>query len=239
MKHAVSDLSNFIGTHVLSFQNPRVVCPPGTLTEQGRPNIIVATPRRSGTHVLIDLLLNNMPAYRTRPLYVDLDQCLKRTTSTDDLLTPITSRAGYIIKTHLPIGLDESVTTNGHVQRLIKDGIVLTVRRDRDAVIRSEMRWQDDQAETHADYEAAYDAFWRFWQDQDQIALDFKALFDPVRMGALMDDLAVRTRTATKVRFKPAPSPTGKTGIYANKALTRLLGRHAPLINTTIHTLKG
>ena len=55
-----SDLSNFIGRTVLPFTNPRVVAPPGTPGHHGRPNLIVATPMRSGTHILIDLILNNL-----------------------------------------------------------------------------------------------------------------------------------------------------------------------------------
>jgi hypothetical protein len=59
-----SDLTHYISTHLLPFTNPRVVCPPGTVTAQGRPNIIVATPMRSGTHILSDMILNNIPAYQ-------------------------------------------------------------------------------------------------------------------------------------------------------------------------------
>jgi hypothetical protein len=233
----MSGIANFIGTRVLSFQNPRVVCPPGTVTGNGRRNIIVATPRRSGTHVLIDLILNNMPEYRRRPLYVDLDQCLRRDGPGNDLMSHVRPGIGYVIKTHLPIYLDGAVTRDPRVLRLIEDAIVLTVRRDRDEVTRSMLRWEEPpQPASH--HEALYDDFWRFWEKVPQVSLSFPDLFDAAAMKALLKQLGSMTGTKNETVFRPAPSPRGQGGIYLAKAMTRVLGPHAPLINTTIHTLK-
>ena len=47
------DIANLIGRRLLPFTNPRVVSPPGHPKRHGRPNLIVATPMRSGTLRLV------------------------------------------------------------------------------------------------------------------------------------------------------------------------------------------
>ena len=50
---------------------PTVRCPPGLLrnSKNDLPNLVVATFPRCGTHLLIDLILNNFSLYRQNPLY--------------------------------------------------------------------------------------------------------------------------------------------------------------------------
>lgn len=240
MSFKPSDLTNLIGTHLLPFTNPRVVCPPGVISGQGRPNIIVATPMRSGTHILIDMILNNIPAYRNRPLYVDLDQCRKQGTPQNDLIGRIAPDAGYILKTHMPIGTDPDSPTDPRILDLFAAGVVLTVRRDRAEVCTSLARWHRLPEEAPLTrYEAQYDGFWAFWAPRKQISIDFADLFAPDRMIPVLDSLCARTGTTRATRFAGPSSEADKARIYTNKALTRLAGRHAPKIDTSIHTLKG
>lgn len=232
-------LANFIGSRLLSFQNPRVVCPPGSVHPRGRRNIIVATPRRSGTHILMDLIFNNIPTYRAHPLYVDLDQCFRRSVDGTDLMSQITADAGFILKTHLPIRHEARIMEDPQILRLIDEALVLTVRRDRDDVTRSMTRWQEMGAQEPAFYEALYDGFWDFWSGREDIEMGFRDLFDESAMQALMGRIAEETGTHARRSFSPAPGRNAQRSIYAHKALTRLLGRRAPVVNTTIHTLKG
>ena len=44
---------------------------------------------RSGTHLLIDLILNNFAALRTSPLYIDADRFLRESGSSKELLFQI------------------------------------------------------------------------------------------------------------------------------------------------------
>lgn len=233
-----SDLANFIGTHVLPFTNPRVVCPPGRIQTQGQLNIIVATPMRSGTHILIDLILNNLSKYRNRPLYIDLDQCIKQSRPGHDLLQDISLDAGYVIKTHMPLGTPAATPNDPHVLALIEAAQVLTIRRDKADVCRSLGRWHKlDAVAAEARYGPDYDHFWKFWDAQEQISIEFTDLFKPDRMKSLLGRLASSGKVRTS--FLAPPSDARKSEIYFNKMLTRLLGRHAPRIDTTIHTLKN
>lgn len=238
MPSRVSDLANFVGTHVLPFTNPRVVCPPGQVVARGKPNLIVATPMRSGTHILIDLILNNLPDYRNRPLYIDLDQCAKQSKPSHDLLAAIPLDAGYVIKTHMPLGTPAETPSDPRIQALIEHAQVVTIRRDRADVCRSLGRWHKiDEAAAEARYGPDYDQFWSFWEAREQISVEFKDLFKPDQMRPVLDKLAQSGRV--RASYMAPPSSARKSAIYTNKILTRLVGRHAPRIDTTIHTLKS
>ena len=193
---------------------------------------------RSGTHLLIDLLLNNIADYRLRPLYIDLDQCCKQTSTARDLLGEIEPDAGQIIKTHLPIGLHPSAREDPRVLEIIEAAVVVTVRRDRDEVLRSLARWSRTPEELDA-YALEYDMFWDFWAGRESVHLEFDALLDVTEASRTVTRLADLTGTRPRARLRLPPRPTRRQQIYLNKGLTRVLGRHAPHIDTTIHTLKS
>jgi hypothetical protein len=190
---------------------------------------------------MIDALLNNLPAYRRAPLYVDLDQFLNRAVRTDADFGALGPDAGYVVKTHFPLGLPDPAAHADTVARLAKDALVITVRRDPDAIRASLSRWsaQAPGAAALDRYLADLDdnlaAFWAEWQDRADIALTFDELFDPARMQDVLAQIAAATGTRAARRYRHAPPKRGIRRIYAQKALTRLAGRRAPRINTTIH----
>ena len=238
----MSKLANMIGSSVLPFNNPRVVCPPGRPGHYGRRNIIVATPMRSGTHLLIDMILNNIPAYRTRPLYIDLDQCLspRQLSGPDPFFGQIGPQSGHVLKTHLPVGVDPVAAADPAVAALIDAALILTIRRERVDIERSLKHWSETSAKgrspRHRDED--YDRFWQFWEGKAAIELRFADLFDPDAMIAALNRIAEATGTQPDPSFHgPAPA-SRKFAIFRNKALTRIAGRFAPRIDTTIHTLK-
>lgn len=231
-------LANFIGARLLPFTNPRVVCPPGQPTQQGRPNILVATPKRSGTHVLIDILLNNIPAYRNTPLYIDLDQCWKQGTDHNDLLGRISPDMGYVLKTHFPVGLPKSAKADARFLKIIDHAQVLTVRRNHADVARSMSRWAGANKRATPHYETEYKEFWGFWQERSQVVIAFEDLFQPDIMTGYLDDICHHTETKRAAQFVRPTDARLRRRIYLNKTLTRLVGRRAPHVDTTIHTLK-
>ncbi len=231
-------VANWIGTSLLPFTNPRVVCPPGTPAKNGRMNVVVATPMRSGTHLMLDLLLNNVAAYRTRPLYIDLDQCRKQSSADRNLVGEIGSDAGQLIKTHLPIGVDAQASTDADVLRVIDSALVVTVRRNPSAVLKSLARagHTPDQLRQHED---EFDRFWEFWEPRSTMAIDFESLFDGEAAAGILRRIASTTDTSTQARLVLPTPQRRRRRIYANKAVTRLVGQHAPRVDTTIHTLKS
>lgn len=234
----LSDLPSFVGKHVLPYTNPRVVCPPGEPQVFDRPNIVVATPKRCGTHVLIDTILNNMPAYRNRPLYIDLDKSWKRRDLDQKQFHRIAPNAGYVLKTHVPIEVSGAPVAPQFVS-LLDAAVVLTVQRDPVAMVRSMARWMQAPAEDVADAVLAdRTAFETFWMGRPQIALAFEDLFLPERMQSVLAEVGMKTGAEPVARYVPPPKADRMGKIMVHKTLTRVLGKHAPRIDTTIHTLK-
>ncbi|MEM8729300.1 MAG: hypothetical protein AAGF79_05215 [Pseudomonadota bacterium] len=230
-----TDITNMVGRHLLPFMNPRVVAPPGMPRAQGRSNIVVATPMRSGTHLVIDTILNNIPAFRNQPLYIDLDQCWRQTGEEKDFITPITPDTGFVIKTHLPIGWKADGLADARLSAILDTTTVITVHREYEDVIKSLKRWHKSDFDTFAlRFENEYHQFWRFWQNRPQIRVSFDEIFQPEKMTDLLDLLCRKTGTVRAGRFVPPPRLQRKLPVYFDKAATRLVGRHAPRINTTI-----
>lgn len=224
---------NFLGSKVLPFENSRVVSPPGAIGHHQRRCIVVATPMRAGTHVMIDLLLNNLPAYRVKPLYVNLDRYLRR----GDM--SVHPQAGYVVKTHYPFTLPQTPPPEHEISAFFDNTLIITVQRDRTEMLKSLARWHATTLdEARARFDHRFDAFDTFWAAREQINVDHHLLFDPDAMQSLIQQIAEQTGTNCAKKFVPPPPREAARRIYLMKAATRLLGRHAFRINTTIHTLK-
>jgi hypothetical protein len=242
----MSGLINHLGRTVLPYQNTRIVAPPGRLTPGDRPALVVATPMRSGTHILIDLLLNNLPAYRRQPLYADLDQFCRHARRTEAVTVAPADFRGYVVKTHYPTGINETPEDAALVSSVAREAIVLTVDRPLEEIKASLERWVAEapcggstRPQRHVDeIEARLPQFRAFWRERAHIALQFRDLFDAAQMTVAMDRIATLTGAARRPVYAPPPKPAQLTRIHIDKTLTRLLGAGAPRINTTIHTLK-
>jgi hypothetical protein len=124
---------------------------------------------------------------------------------------------------------------------MLEHAAIVCVRRPVDEVIRSDRRWVDasgDQGRskkiTEESLRREYDRFWQFWTDFDHVEMGFRDLFEPRAVSRMIEDLTGR-------QIATPSMPTAKeqkNRIYANKTMTRLLGRHAPRVDTSIFTLK-
>ena len=145
---------------------------------------------------------------------------------------------GYILKTHFPVGVPSGATSDARLLAILEQAVVVTVRRNHADVARSMARWEGANDGGSAQYDTEYDAFWGFWQTRPQTEIAFEDLFVPDHMTALLDTICQQTGTQRSDPFLGPPDASKPRRIYANKALTRLAGRHARRIDTTIHTLK-
>lgn len=226
--------ANFVGTRILKQNNRRTCVPPGSPIKNGRKNILVATATRSGTHLLIDLLLNNLPEYRRAPLYVDLDSwgLYGRGASLD------LSAAGYIIKTHYPSS--RSYVREHWIRSLAEESVLVTVHRPIEQIRKSLERWIAAEPELgeikrHLDgLEQEIREFTAFWSQFSPYCIEFKELFEETLAVKIIADLAKLTGSDIRPLAGAAVPLRDKKKVYLNKALTRLLGRHAPRIDTTI-----
>ncbi len=208
-------------------------------TDYKQENIVVATPMRSGTHVLIDLLLNNVSDYRRKPLYVDLAGCLQRKNLHKNYLDQICDGGGHIVKTHLPIKVAKDRIQDPRIETLFRNAVVITVKRDTDSILDSLERWNAFEGDAYRqNCNAMIKEFWNFWQDRPHTSIAFRDLFDAQEMEQIISDICEQTGSEMVRPIRGPSDPAKKSKIYFNKAATRLLGKFAPKIDTTIHTLK-
>jgi hypothetical protein len=175
------DLVNTIGKRMLSFQNSRVVAPPGVIVANGRQNVIVATPKRSGTHLAIDMIVNNHRAYRRKPVYVDLDMVAKRRDY--ESLDRLRERAGYVIKTHFPIAVHNENEVREAIDAIASGSVVIVIHRSADDIVRSMGRWS---AANDESVRLNIERFQEFWRERADVTLDFASLFKPEGVRALL-----------------------------------------------------
>jgi len=230
---------NYIGRKVLRFENPRVVSPPARVANVPLKNILVATPMRSGTHLMIDLILNNIAEYRRTPLYTDFDACCRQFDSSPHFLDELTGNSGTIIKTHFPI-TKHGLRFHEKLQTLSESAIVITVKRDKNQVFQSRKKWDVmHTANTSGDLTADYERFWEFWGGSEDLCADFTDLFDKDAASGLVQRIRALTECDSNAsKYRHLAPERRSHAIYINKALTRLIGRYAPRIDTTIHTKK-
>src|SRR5579859_7066083 len=90
-------LLNF-ASRLLPHDTVQTTCPPAPLVNGEGSLIIVCSLMRSGTHLLLDAMFNNLPALRRRPLFVDFDAYER----TGLPVSAFASATGMVIKTHYP-----------------------------------------------------------------------------------------------------------------------------------------
>jgi len=218
-------------TRWLPSENPRTVCPPGRLRPGGgaRPSVIVASMARSGTHLLMDAVFNHFPAYRRRPLYLDLLLCEWQDRMPGRAL--LEQCPGYVVKTHY----DGVVYGNEAHRRRILDlvelgAVVLVLERGHEALRRSQKAFMGDGFDAPL-FERQSAAFFRFWAPLETLRVRFEDLVDGQGFVKVVGDLS----QALGLEAGPLRRPVRQAlANYRNKLLTRLLGGRAPVISTGI-----
>jgi len=193
---------------------------------------MVASLMRSGTHVLIDCILNNFDRYRRRPLYVDLDQFVSQGLDWHRIV----DQAGpYVVKTHFPqfqcTGLEEAVT------QLLNTAKVVIPQRSAADVLESSEAF--DTGLTPDELTQSMQAFHQFWLRVPHLPVEFAQLVDRDGAPRQIERLAAYLRESPRVPPVLPPDAARRLGIYSAKLATRLLGDHAPVINTTIRFSGG
>src|SRR5690606_12927417 len=172
--------------------------------------------------LLIDAILNNFAAYKRQPLYVDLDQYLMRGHPVEDLLTC----GGYIVKTHFPQILGPS--SEAQVRAVADKAIVLTPVRSRKDICRSATAFGTSMGDSD------FVRFAEFWKHYDPVQVPFSALTSHAGYETLLENIAERIGMPPNPNRVLPFSKKDRSRVYFVKALTRLLGHHSPVVNTTI-----
>ncbi len=189
--------------------------------------MVVASLPRSGTHLLIDAILNHFPEYKRPPLYVNLDRLLEDRQAVDMLL----AYEGYVVKTHYPF-FGSTAAHDDQVVRVAESGAIIMPFREHGDVRRSARSMRLVDADATFDMRAR--AFEKFWRPYPAHVVGFHDLTDPSCYRRLVADLGAAIGMTPRSRTVPPPAPDQRLRLYAAKTATRLLGRRSPVVNTTI-----
>ncbi len=204
----------------------KTTCPPAPLVSGG-PLIIVPSLMRSGTHLLLDSLFNNFPVLRRTPLFVDFDAYERQALPA----TPLSFLTAVTIKTHFP----ETPLSEPYASRLAalaSRALILMPRRAASEIRRSMEKWgMEFSPDEFAKVERR---FHDFWVPFSPLIVDFPALLNPARLRLFLGLVAERAGLGFHENKSPCMPARHRWGVYFDKALTRVFGRKAPRINTTI-----
>ncbi len=216
-------------SRVLPPNTPKTVCPPGPLSASASPLplVVVASFPRTGTHVLIDLLLNNFPAYRRDPLYVNLDEYLRAGLPVEELLRT----GGYVLKTHYPEATF-SADQQAAYEQIFRTAILLMPARPAVDVARSYRRMLGGARE--ADLPAALQAYEAYWRARQPETFAFAELIDPAWTASVVARLATLLHQPQPRRPISPPSRRSYLRVCLRKLGTRLLGNKLSVVNTTV-----
>lgn len=212
---------------IFPHNNVRCVSPPGRIRSAPGLPLVVPSLMRSGTHLVIDLVLSNFPEYRRNPLYIDADRYFE----SDHPLELLRDCGSYVIKTHYPQQplAAEHAELLGSLARAGK--VIRPVRRQAD--IRRSLK-DFGQDVTGSELEQLQADAEEFWGRFDTLDVAFEDVTDPRRVGDVLESIAGHLG-------RPLPGrpvlPFGRSEtrkVLVSKLATRLLGHRSPRINTTV-----
>lgn len=225
---------NLLGKHFVSFKNPRVVCPPGVVPNSTGTPIIVASIMRSGTHLAIDLLLNNFPSLARMPLYVDADQLFRCGKNREQYLAGNLCIGECVIKTHYPQLIPEG--KKEVILKLARESHVILLTRPIEQTYRSLDAWGI--AGNFDEYTTLVNEFYAFWRSvaPHSIEVSFDELTNRDQFENVVEKISRSTGVVKKTRISFPVNPKNVRSLILTKVATRLLGRYAPTINTGIRS---
>lgn len=217
-----------LASKLIGPEGPGMVCPPGPVPRGADlPLLVVASFPRSGTHLLLDLILNNLPRYRGRPLYVNLDRYLDAGLDPDALLRA----GGLVLKVHHPEPICSARDTSGYAPVIAASKVVMA-ERDPDAVYRSycAMFAEVDRAS----FDAAFETFARYWRERADHVFSIDELTDPARTAGIAAKIAELTGAEPRATPVPPIAKHRKNRVLLAKLGTRLFPSGMPTVNTAI-----
>ena len=208
---------------------PQTVCPPGKLqpSAEKRSLVIGASFPRSGTHLLIDLILNNFPAYRREPLYVNLDEYISQGLDVEELI----QTGGYVVKTHYP---ESTFSAENHAayERVFENALVLSPRRSQEEIVKSFRRMTD--VKRRSEVRTTHLAYLEFWEQRPKHLFEFADLIDPAKSERNVERLAKLLPAERANTLVGPPDRNHYLSVLFRKLGTRIFGNRLSTVNTTV-----
>ena len=225
---------NLAGQYIVPFKNPRVVCPPGPVPRCEGKTIIIASMMRSGTHLAIDMLLNNFPALVSKPLYLDADQYFRGEENRIKYMNDEITIGQCIVKTHYPQSIPDNKLEV--IKKLAVDAHVILLHRPAKETFKSLNAW--GMAEDFVEYQSEVEKFYEFWNvaAPDSLSVQFDELVDEESFRNLIARVESKIGVSPKEKISLPVNPKKVWIMAASKLATRLMGQYSPVINTGIRS---
>jgi hypothetical protein len=187
---------------------------------------------RSGTHLLINLLLNNFPAFKSSPLYLNLDMFVHQ----GGHLKELDHSGGFVVKTHFP----QSVECRGHedgLKEFLGRNKVLLVYRNPHEIKRSLGKfgeWGAAEVSKFAQIQADFSNYWDHEHQGEVMRVKYADLIDETKLPSLIEALQTFTGLPRNSKIVGVVAKKKRLTILFWKAATRLFGHLSPRINTGI-----
>ena len=231
---SIREFINLAGQHIVPFKNTRVVCPPGAVPRSEGKTIIIASMMRSGTHLAIDMLLNNFPTLVSKPLYLDADQYFRNEENRTKYMNNELTIGQCLVKTHFPQFIPANKLEV--IRKLAAYSHVILLHRPAEKTFKSLNAW--GMAEDFVSYRSEVEKFYKFWSITAPHSLNVE--FDEFISEATFRNLIARVENkigiVPKEKVTLPVDPRNVWGMTASKLATRLLGRYSPVINTGIRS---
>lgn len=220
-----------LGSRFFCHNNQRCVAPPGALPKGSGKPIIVCSIKRTGTHALIDLILNNFRSYQRSPLYVDYDQLVRLGVERESLF----EMGDIVVKTHYPQVQFDDPKAIEDLRRLARDSHVLCPIRPQEAVHCSMKRFNAEVNNfTSEELEELYRRHETFWAEFSPVSFEFKSLVSSDCASRNIEKIASVLGLSAPSRVVANPGKDQVILTMCLKLATRVLGRRSPRLNTTI-----
>jgi hypothetical protein len=183
---------------------------------------------RSGTHLVIDLLLNNVAGYRQSPLYLDYDSYIFEGFCEEALL----NAGSCVVKTHVAHRPFDQHAGNT-LKALAERGVVIIPVRDPEKIHRSMINF--GYHASPGEFAALHARHLEFWKGHDPVLVNFEDLLNPGKAGKFLAE--VRERAGLDAAAKaavPFVALASRTTNLLRKLRTRIQGCKAPRINTSV-----
>lgn len=217
-------IRNF-ASQILPHDNQRCVAPPGKISPAVGKPIIICSFMRTGTHLLIDLILNHFPCYRRSPLYINLDRYVHQV---PNALENLNRCGNYILKTHYP----EYPSAHQAMSHIIANSYIIRTHRDEKDNYQSLQNFT--YPHSFSEFQNRKTSWEKFWQTHTTNVITFSELIDRRRYRDTVNKVAHMIEQEVPARIIYPPHRRQTLQALWDKLRTRVLGKRAPKINTTI-----
>ena len=232
-KYRVEEMKSNKKFTAFGAMNRRTCCPPGKLKKENQtPHLVVASMMRSGTHLAINMILNNFLVYKGTPLYVNLEMLLH----TGGNLEELSRAGGSVVKTHFP----QSIECRGHEQEisqfLRREKVILVTRNPQQIKLSLQNfgQWGAGESLKFDEIQREFEDYWMRAHADDVLSLDYADLIQTEKLPDLLRQIEEFTGLTRNPKSVSVIDKNRRFTTLLSKALTRVFGRFAPYINTGI-----